>query len=88
VQMNIPEFVMTIIERLHDAGFKAYIVGGAVRDICLHRPISDWDVATSATPDQINSMFHEIRTFSLKHETVTLVDEGRNYEPGPSRRQG
>ena len=78
--MDIPGFVMKILKRLHTSGYQAYIVGGAVRDICLNRPVTDWDVATSASPEEIKSIFSDITNFSLKHGTVTLVDAGRHYE--------
>lgn len=80
VQIEIPGFLMNIVDQLQNAGFEAYVVGGAVRDICLKRPVMDWDVTTSASPDQIKSLFFRIRQFSLKHGTVTLVDKRRNYE--------
>jgi tRNA nucleotidyltransferase (CCA-adding enzyme) len=76
----IPALVSRIIERLNNAGFKAYVVGGAVRDFLLDRPVADWDIATSASKDEIGSVFHDIRHFSLKHETVTLVHKGLHYE--------
>ncbi|MFH1481632.1 MAG: CCA tRNA nucleotidyltransferase [Pseudomonadota bacterium] len=78
--MEIPGFVNTILERLHDAGYESYIVGGAVRDMCLNRPVSDWDVATAAPRDRIEAVFGDIRHFSLKHETVTLVTQEGHYE--------
>ncbi len=78
--MDIPEFIKTMVERLHASGHKAYIVGGAVRDYCLQRTVTDWDLATSATPEEIESTFRDIRNFSLKHGTVTLVHLGRCYE--------
>jgi tRNA nucleotidyltransferase (CCA-adding enzyme) len=77
---KIPAFVSRIIERLNNAGFNAYVVGGAVRDFLLNRPVADWDIATSASKDEIGSVFHDIRHFSLKHETVTLVYKGLHYE--------
>ena len=52
-----PRFITTVIRRLNTAGFEAYIVGGAVRDACLQRSISDWDVTTSASFEKINSLF-------------------------------
>jgi putative nucleotidyltransferase with HDIG domain len=48
--------------------------------VFLRRPLSDWDVATSAPPQEIKSLFHDIRNFSLKHGTVTLVHAGCYYE--------
>jgi tRNA nucleotidyltransferase/poly(A) polymerase len=46
----------------------------------MGRPATDWDVATSASPEQIVSVFKGLRSFSLKHETVTLVVRRRHYE--------
>ena len=71
---------MTIIERLHDSGYQSYIVGGMVRDISLKRPVTDWDVATAAHPEKIRSIFRDVRNFSLRHDTVTLVDGAHHYE--------
>lgn len=76
----IPKFVSFILYRLKNAGHQAYVVGGAVRDLCLSRPIMDWDVATSAPPDEIKNIFRDIRLFSLKRGTVTLVESGHNFE--------
>ncbi len=76
----IPTFVRSVIGRLHGSGHQAYIVGGAVRDLCMGRPATDWDVATSASPEEISSVFKTLRSFSLKHETVTLVHKGCHYE--------
>ena len=78
--MEIPEFIMSVVKRLHAFGHQAYIVGGAVRDHCLHRKVTDWDVATSARPEEIKSIFREIKSFSLRHDTVTLVHSARHYE--------
>ena len=77
---NIPTFVRSVVSRLHRAGHEAYVVGGAVRDLCMGRPATDWDVTTSASPEQIASVFRRLRSFSLKHETVTLVYRRRHYE--------
>ena len=77
---QIPEFVRFILNRLKHAGHRAFIVGGAVRDSCLKRPITDWDVATSATPGEMKIIFHDKRLFALKHNTVTLVDSGSHFE--------
>ncbi len=85
IAWKIPGFVRSVIDRLHRAGHEAYIVGGAVRDLCMGRPATDWDVTTSAAPAEIASVFKGLRSFSLKHETVTLVHEGRHYEVTPFR---
>jgi poly(A) polymerase/tRNA nucleotidyltransferase (CCA-adding enzyme) len=79
-EWDIPPFVRSVITRLHRAGHEAYVVGGAVRDFCMARPATDWDVTTSASPEHIASVFKRLRSFSLKHETVTLVYRRRHYE--------
>lgn len=79
-EWDIPPFVRSVITRLYRAGHEAYVVGGAVRDLCMARPAVDWDVTTSASPEHIASVFKRLRSFSLKHETVTLVYRRRHYE--------
>ncbi len=79
-EWDIPLFVRSVITRLHRAGHEAYVVGGAVRDLCMARPAVDWDVTTSASPEHIASVFKGLRSFSLKHGTVTLVYRRRHYE--------
>ena len=76
----IPAFVLSAMKRLDGAGFNAYLVGGAVRDVLLDRPVADWDIATSASNEEIIRIFRDVRHFSLKHETVTLVHNGSHYE--------
>ncbi len=80
IKPQIPKFVIFILNRLKRSDHKAYIVGGAVRDFCLKRPITDWDVTTTATPSEIKAIFSDTRLFSLKHDTVTLVDSTNHYE--------
>jgi len=80
IKPPVPAFVAFILERLKEAGHQAFIVGGAVRNIFLQLPIADWDIATSAQPEEIKTSFHDIKFFTLKHETVTLVHSGRHFE--------
>jgi tRNA nucleotidyltransferase (CCA-adding enzyme) len=80
IKPQIPDFVSYILGRLKLAGHQAYIVGGAVRDFCLKRPITDWDVATTGTPSEIKTIFSDTRLFALKHDTVTLVDSANHFE--------
>ena len=78
--MEIPQFVISNIDRLNGAGFEAYIVGGAVRDMSLGIPIKDWDLATSASPREIQHIFQDTTRFYLKHDTVTLVRRERHFD--------
>lgn len=59
MKFKLDKGVVKIVETLEKAGFEAYIVGGAVRDLMLDIPSYDWDVTTSATPDEIQPLFAE-----------------------------
>jgi len=65
---------------LWDAGFNAYPVGGCVRDMLLGRTPGDWDVATSARPEQVMEMFERVVPTGIKHGTITVVLEGDSVE--------
>lgn len=62
---KIAEHIVEIIEALQKAGFEAYIVGGAVRDFLLDRQPKDYDLSTSATPEQIRRVFHKRRALII-----------------------
>lgn len=76
----IPAYVGAIISRLQGQGFQAFPVGGAIRDSITGRCITDWDITTDASPEEIKKVFHDMKSFSLKHETVTLIDSGNLSE--------
>ena len=61
LQNKIAPHITEIIARLQDAGFDAYIVGGAVRDFLLGREPKDYDISTSATPEQVKKVFRDYR---------------------------
>ncbi len=71
---QIPKSVITILEQLHAAGFEAYAVGGCIRDLVANLSPKDFDVATSATPEQIKSVFRRCRLigrrFRLAHVRI------------------
>lgn len=80
--MNLPDGAAMILKRLHDAGYAAYVVGGCVRDALLSREPKDWDVCTSARPEEMQRVFadqHVIET-SLKHGTLTVMRGRVPYE--------
>lgn len=68
----MPQEASTLMKRLSDHGFKAYLVGGCVRDLLLGRPPADWDVATDALPSQVMNIFPEAVPTGLKYGTVTV----------------
>ena len=80
--MIYPEYVAKIIDRLESRGFEAYIVGGSVRDFIIDRTPGDFDVTTSALPEQTLEAFSDFRTIptGLKHGTVTVLSEGHPIE--------
>ncbi|MBO0994776.1 CCA tRNA nucleotidyltransferase [Bacillus sp. SD088] len=69
-----------IILRLKEAGYEAYYVGGAVRDYILKREIHDIDIATSATPMEVKSIFSSTVDVGIEHGTILVIHEGRGYE--------
>lgn len=66
------EKVREILQKLHSSGFEAYVVGGCVRDFLLGKTPSDWDIATSATPDEVMQIFKNAKPTGLQHGTVTV----------------
>jgi tRNA nucleotidyltransferase (CCA-adding enzyme) len=69
----VPPHVRRVCETLAAAGFQAVAVGGAVRDALLGRTPGDWDVATSARPEQVTALFKHTVPTGLAHGTVTVV---------------
>ncbi|HPQ22898.1 MAG TPA: HD domain-containing protein [Candidatus Paceibacterota bacterium] len=59
MKFNIPVEVLTIIQRLQENNFEAYLVGGCVRDLLLKKEPKDWDIATQAKPEEIQRIFPE-----------------------------
>lgn len=59
MQVNLPEFVLHIINKFTGSGFEIYIVGGAVRDLIMSKKVMDWDFTTNATPEEILKLFPE-----------------------------
>ncbi len=77
VVTNLPSYVNEILRRLEDAGFEAYVVGGCVRDHLLSLMPTDYDITTSATPQEIKSVFSDTKTvdIGIAHGTVGLCLE-------------
>jgi tRNA nucleotidyltransferase (CCA-adding enzyme) len=78
----IPDDVRIIMNKLGESGYKSYIVGGCLRDSILIRPIHDWDICTSAKPNEMLEIFKDFRVIEtgIKHGTVTIVLNENNYE--------
>lgn len=73
--MALPEYVLGCLERLEKAGFRAWAVGGCVRDACLGKTPHDFDLCTDALPEQIQAAFpdRELVLAGVKHGTVGVV---------------
>ena len=87
---EIPGYVRTVLERLVQSGFEAYAVGGCVRDTLLGLTPDDWDVTTSALPQETAGVFagfHVIET-GLKHGTLTVRSEHKSVEVTTFRTDG
>ena len=80
MDLRLPNDVAFILNRLQNAGSTAYAVGGCVRDRLLGNEPKDWDVATSATPAQVLGLFPNTFETGIKHGTVTVVLNKKNYE--------
>ena len=86
--MHLPEAVKYIIDELNRRGHEAYAVGGCVRDALLGREPEDWDVTTSAEPQEIKDIFPVTIDTGIRHGTVTVRIDGENYEVTTFRTDG
>lgn len=80
--MNIvlPQDVIQIIERLESCGHEAYAVGGCVRDSILGKEPADWDITTSASPEEVKALFTHTIDTGIAHGTVTIMCGKCGYE--------
>lgn len=74
----VPGDIFAICDRLRQAGKRAWIVGGCVRDTLLGKPASDWDVATDARPNELLRLFPRAIPTGIAHGTVTVVVHGHD----------
>lgn len=80
IRIAVPEKGQYIIKTLQKAGFEAYAVGGCVRDSILGREPQDWDITTSARPQQVKALFPRTIDTGLQHGTVTVMLRGEGFE--------
>lgn len=76
----LPEKVNTVITALQSAGFEAYAVGGCVRDSILGREPEDWDITTSAMPEETKALFEKTFDTGIAHGTVTVLLDREAFE--------
>lgn len=82
LKIEIQSGANEIIHTLQNNGYEAFLVGGCIRDSILGRPIHDYDITTSATPDEMMEVFKDKRIIEtgLQHGTITIVINGEGYE--------
>lgn len=80
----------SILDKLNKANFQAYFVGGSLRDAVIDLPINDVDIATSATPDEVISVFseHQVLPIGIEHGTVAIIIDGEQIEITTFRHDG
>lgn len=86
--VKIPDQVKWIIHTLEEQGYEAYAVGGCVRDTVLEREPGDWDITTSARPEQVKALFRYTIDTGIQHGTVTVMLEKEGYEITTYRMDG
>lgn len=79
-KIEMPQAVREIIDRLESAGYEAFAVGGCVRDAVLGRIPADWDITTSAMPEEVKALFKRTIDTGIQHGTVTVMVEHVGYE--------
>ena len=71
---------LPVLEKIKEAGFEAYFVGGSVRDALLNRPIHDVDIATSSYPEETKQIFSRTVDIGIEHGTVLVLEGEEEYE--------
>jgi len=80
MKITLPRNVRFIIDKLQDAGFEAYAVGGCVRDVLLGKDPNDWDITTDASPYEVKPLFRRTIDTGIQHGTVTVMLNDENGE--------
>lgn len=80
--IKLPEYILTCLKQLNSNGYECYVVGGAIRDSLLGRHISDYDLATNATPLDIKNVFTKEAIYDngIKHGTITVIIKSHPIE--------
>ncbi|MBQ6697384.1 MAG: HD domain-containing protein [Lachnospiraceae bacterium] len=80
MKILLPEKVKFIIDTITEAGFEAFAVGGCIRDSILGREPNDWDITTSAKPEQVKALFRRTIDTGIAHGTVTVMLDKEGFE--------
>lgn len=80
--------MVELCRSLADKGYRAWVVGGCLRDLLLGRTAADWDLATDAQPSQVKEVFPKVLPTGIEHGTVTVRHRGKSYEVTTLRGEG
>lgn len=86
--VKAPKYVTNVLRTLESRGYKAFLVGGCVRDCIMGRHPNDWDVCTDALPVQIQAVFPNSRPTGIRHGTITVIEHGSCVEVTTFRSDG
>lgn len=87
-KIEIPQDAKIILNKLHENGYEAYVVGGCVRDKLLGKEPEDWDITTSAKPKEVKALFKRTIDTGIQHGTVTIMIDKVGYEVTTYRMDG
>lgn len=82
MKIEIPTGAAYILQQLNKHGYEAYIVGGCVRDSLLGKQPNDWDITTSAKPEEVKAIFHRTIDTGIQHGTVTVLVDREILDDG------
>jgi len=77
---SFPKDLIDICKKIKKAGFRCFVVGGGIRDVILGNTVTNWDIATDATPEQINKLFTKVIPTGIEFGTVTVMIKKTPYE--------
>lgn len=80
MKITMPAAAKTIIQKLNQNGYEAYVVGGCVRDSLMGKTPNDWDITTSAMPEEVKAIFGRTIDTGIQHGTVTVMVKNEGYE--------
>lgn len=88
MNMPIDPLARSVVQTINDAGYDAYFAGGCVRDLCMGITPHDWDITTSALPQQIMDLFPGSIPTGIKHGTITVRVKDSSFEVTTFRTEG
>ncbi len=80
MRFNLPQNIKFVLDTLKINGHKAYIVGGCVRDLLCQKTPHDYDITTSALPEEIQNLFKKTIATGIKHGTITVIIDNTQIE--------